>query len=218
VPVRGGNVHRARQPEGTRRVKRFFDILGAILALLILALPMLIIAILIRARLGSPVLFRQRRAGLHGIPFELVKFRTMANASNRESGPSPDAARIKPFGRFLRATSCDELPELWNVLRGEMSFVGPRPLLMQYLPLYSPDQARRHTVRPGLTGWAQINGRNAISWPERFRLDLWYIDHAGFWLDLRILVLTIFAVLGRRGISSKSEVTMPFFRGNQEAE
>jgi lipopolysaccharide/colanic/teichoic acid biosynthesis glycosyltransferase len=199
-------------------VKRLFDILGSVLALLVLALPMLVIAALIRIRLGAPVLFRQQRPGLHGVPFVMVKFRTMAHDCDAGDNLLPDAVRIERFGHFLRTTSLDELPELWNVLRGEMTFVGPRPLLMQYLPLYSPEQRRRHDVRPGLTGWAQIHGRNAVSWPERFRLDLWYVDHASVWLDLRILTATVFTVLGRGGISERGEATMSCFRGNREPE
>jgi lipopolysaccharide/colanic/teichoic acid biosynthesis glycosyltransferase len=199
-------------------VKRLFDVLAAIAGMMVLAVPMLAIAILVRLHLGSPILFRQQRAGKHGALFELVKFRTMAERHDARHRLLSDALRIDGFGRFLRTSSLDELPELWNVLRGDMSIVGPRPLLPQYLPLYSPDQARRHEVRPGITGWAQVNGRNAISWSERFALDVWYVDHAGFWLDLRILFRTVLTVLRRQGIGAEGDVTMPAFRGNGEPE
>jgi lipopolysaccharide/colanic/teichoic acid biosynthesis glycosyltransferase len=158
-------------------MKRLFDVVTAALALLLLALPLLALAWLIRRKLGSPVLFCQVRPGLQGRPFTMVKFRTMTDERGPDGALLPDAQRLTPFGRFLRASSLDELPELWNVLRGEMSLVGPRPLLMEYLPLYSPEQARRHAVRPGITGWAQVNGRNAISWADKFALDVWYVDH-----------------------------------------
>jgi lipopolysaccharide/colanic/teichoic acid biosynthesis glycosyltransferase len=159
------------------------------------------------------VLFRQQRPGYRGKPFWLLKFRTMSNTSDACGSLLPDAQRLTPFGSLLRATSIDELPELINILRGEMSFIGPRPLLMQYLPLYSHEQARRHEVRPGITGWAQINGRNAISWEEKFRLDVWYVDHQSFWLDLRIFLLTIWKVIRRQGISAAGEATMTPFTG-----
>jgi lipopolysaccharide/colanic/teichoic acid biosynthesis glycosyltransferase len=194
-------------------MKRVFDFLAASLALLMLALPLLALAWLIRCKLGSPVLFRQLRPGLHGKPFTMVKFRTMTDARDASGALLPDAQRLTHFGRFLRASSLDELPELWNVLRGEMSLVGPRPLLMQYLPLYSPEQARRHEVRPGITGWAQVNGRNAISWADKFALDVWYVDHSSLWLDVRILWLTVRKVLVRDGISAAGEATMPAFTG-----
>ena len=158
-------------------MKRLFDFVAASLALLLLALPLLALAWLIRRKLGSPVLFRQVRPGLQGRPFTMVKFRTMTDERGPDGALLPDAQRLTPFGRFLRASRLDELPELWNVLRGEMSLVGPRPLLMEYLPLYTPEQARRHEVRPGITGWAQVNGRNAISWADKFALDVWYVDH-----------------------------------------
>jgi lipopolysaccharide/colanic/teichoic acid biosynthesis glycosyltransferase len=159
------------------------------------------------------VFFRQVRPGLHGRPFTMVKFRTMRDAVDGEGRPLPDELRITPLGRFLRGTSLDELPELWNVLRGEMSLVGPRPLLMEYLPLYTPEQARRHEVRPGITGWAQVNGRNAIGWEEKFRLDSWYVDHRSLWLDLKILLLTVKKVFVREGISQEGQATMERFRG-----
>jgi len=196
-------------------LKRSIDVLVACLALLLLGLPMLLLARMVRTRLGSPVLFRQVRPGLHGRPFMMIKFRTMTDARGPDGELLPDAQRLTAFGRFLRASSLDELPELWNVLRGEMSLVGPRPLLMEYLPLYSPEQARRHEVRPGITGWAQVNGRNAVSWEERFRLDVWYVDHRSLWLDLRILWLTVRKVLVREGISAQGEATMPRFTGDK---
>jgi lipopolysaccharide/colanic/teichoic acid biosynthesis glycosyltransferase len=172
------------------------------------------VAAAVRLRLGSPVLFRQRRPGLHGRPFEMLKFRTMLDATDGAGNPLPDADRLTPLGRFLRATSLDELPELWNVLRGEMSLVGPRPLLMEYLPLYTPEQARRHEVRPGITGWAQVNGRNAISWEEKFRMDVWYVDRRTFALDLKILLLTAKKVVVREGISQQGQATMERFLGS----
>ena len=196
-------------------MKRLFDFLLALLALLLLALPLLVLALLVRRKLGSPVLFRQVRPGLHGQPFEMVKFRTMTDARGADGALLPDAVRLTPFGRFLRASSLDELPELWNVLKGEMSLVGPRPLLMEYLPLYSPQQARRHEVRPGITGWAQVNGRNALGWDEKFKLDVWYVDHRSLWLDIKILWLTVKKVLVREGISAAGEATMPRFTGGK---
>lgn len=194
-------------------MKRLFDILVSGLALVILAPLMAAVALLVRWRLGSPVLFRQTRPGQDARPFEMLKFRTMIEKQNAEGRPLPDADRLTRFGRFLRSTSLDELPELWNVLKGDMSLVGPRPLLMEYLPLYSPEQARRHEVRPGLTGWAQVNGRNAISWEEKFALDIWYVDNHTFRLDLRIIALTIRKVLYRSDISAQGEGTMPRFLG-----
>jgi lipopolysaccharide/colanic/teichoic acid biosynthesis glycosyltransferase len=196
-------------------MKRFFDLLALAIGLLILAVPLAFLAWQVRRKLGSPVLFTQVRAGLHGKPFRMVKFRTMTDERNASGALLPDAQRLMPFGRFLRASSLDELPELWNVLRGEMSLVGPRPLLMEYLPLYSPEQARRHEVRPGITGWAQVNGRNAISWADKFELDVWYVDHRGMWLDVRILWLTVRKVLVRDGISAAGEATMPRFEGDK---
>ena len=197
-------------------MKRLFDFLVASLALLLLALPLLLLALLVRRKLGSPVLFRQVRPGLHGQPFEMVKFRTMTDARGADGALLPDAVRLTPFGRFLRASSLDELPELWNVLKGEMSLVGPRPLLMEYVPLYSAEQYRRHEVRPGVTGWAQVNGRNAISWEEKFKLDVWYVEHQSLALDIKILWLTVKKVLLRDGISAAGEATMAKFTGEQK--
>jgi lipopolysaccharide/colanic/teichoic acid biosynthesis glycosyltransferase len=197
-------------------MKRLFDLLVSLVGLLLLALPLLVLALLVRRKLGSPVLFRQVRPGLHGRPFIMVKFRTMTDDRDGDGELMPDALRLNTFGRFLRASSLDELPGLWNVLRGEMSLVGPRPLLMEYLPLYSSEQARRHEVRPGITGWAQVNGRNAVSWDERFRFDVWYVDHRSFWLDLKILWLTVRKVIVREGISAQGEATMHRFTGNQQ--
>jgi sugar transferase EpsL len=195
-------------------VKRLIDTL-----LIIVSAPIWIpllagLALIIRLQLGSPVLFTQRRPGLHGRPFMLVKFRTMTDARDSGGLDTPDSERLTRFGRLLRATSLDELPELWNVLRGEMSLVGPRPLLMEYLPLYTPLQARRHEVRPGITGWAQISGRNAIRWDDRFALDVWYVDHHSFWLDFRILATTIVRVVRREGISQEGHATVQPFRGS----
>lgn len=195
-------------------MKRLFDLSVSALALLVLALPLLVLIWLVRRKLGSPVFFRQVRPGLNGLPFEMVKFRTMTDARGPDGLLLPDAVRLTPFGRFLRSTSLDELPELWNVLQGDMSLVGPRPLLMEYLPLYSPEQARRHAVRPGVTGWAQVNGRNAIGWEEKFALDVWYVDHQSLWLDIKILWLTVKKVLVRDGISAAGEATMSKFTGS----
>lgn len=196
-------------------MKRFFDLLMAGVVLLVLAFPMAMVALLVRLRLGRPVLFRQVRPGLHGKPFEMIKFRTMRDAVGTDGQLLPDSERLTPLGSFLRSTSLDELPELWNVLKGEMSMVGPRPLLLEYLPLYTPGQARRHEVRPGITGWAQINGRNALSWEEKFKLDVWYVDNRSFWLDLRILFLTIRKVVARDGISAAGEATIQRFTGSR---
>jgi lipopolysaccharide/colanic/teichoic acid biosynthesis glycosyltransferase len=194
-------------------MKRLFDAILAAFALIILALPLLILTWLIRRKLGSPVFFRQVRPGLRGQPFQMVKFRTMSDERGPDGELLPDAVRLTPFGRFLRATSLDELPELWNVLKGDMSLVGPRPLLVEYLPLYTPEQARRHEVRPGVTGWAQINGRNAISWEDKFKLDVWYVDNCSLSLDIKILWMTVKKVLVRDGISAAGEATMPKFTG-----
>ena len=172
-------------------LKRLFDIAGSTLGLLLLSPIILIVALQVRGKLGSPVLFRQIRPGMHGKPFEMIKFRTMKDAVDAEGNSLPDSERMTAFGQFLRATSLDELPELWNVLKGQMSLVGPRPLLMEYLPLYSEEQYRRHQMRPGITGWAQVNGRNAISWEDKFKLDVWYVDNRSFWLDLKVLFLTV---------------------------
>ena len=196
-------------------LKRVFDMLVAALALIFLAPLLAVIAVAVAYRLGRPVLFRQIRPGLLGRPFEMVKFRTMRDAQDSYGKPLPDDQRLTTFGVWLRSTSLDELPELWNVLKGDMSLVGPRPLLMEYLPLYTTDQARRHEVRPGVTGWAQVNGRNALSWDEKFKLDVWYVDHRSFWLDTKILMLTIKKVFVREGISATGEATMPKFTGSE---
>lgn len=195
-------------------IKRVLDISGSAAGLLILSPIILIVALFVRLRLGSPVLFTQQRPGLDGRIFRMLKFRTMTDARGADGSLLPDAERLTPFGRWLRATSLDELPEFWNVLRGDMSLVGPRPLLVEYLPLYSPEQARRHDAKPGLTGWAQVNGRNALRWDQKFALDVWYVDHQSLMLDLRILWLTFWRVLRRDGISATGEATMPVFTGN----
>ncbi len=195
--------------------KRLFDLVVSAIALIV-TLPLLAaLALLVRWKLGRPILFRQQRPGLHGRPFTIYKFRTMNDARDADGNLLPDAQRLTPFSHFLRSTSLDELPELWNVLRGEMSLVGPRPLLMQYLDRYTPEQARRHEVKPGLTGWAQVNGRNAISWEQRFAFDVWYVDHLSFWLDVKILLLTFGAVLSRRGISQPGHATIEEFMGSR---
>lgn len=191
--------------------KRAFDVVAASLAMVVLAPLMLVVAVAVLAFLGRPVLFRQLRPGLGGRPFTVLKFRTMREARDPEGESLADSERLGRFGRMLRASSLDELPELWNVFRGDMSFVGPRPLLMEYLPLYSPQQARRHEVRPGITGWAQINGRNAVSWTEKFELDVWYVDHRSLSLDLEILAKTVWKVLRGEGIAASGEATMSRF-------
>ncbi|MBK9738934.1 MAG: sugar transferase [Actinobacteria bacterium] len=196
-----------------RVVKRVLDVLLAMVGLVVLSPLLLVLAILVRQRLGSPVLFRQERPGLNGETFMLPKFRSMTSERSTAGDLLPDAERLTSFGRFLRSTSLDELPELWSILRGDMSLVGPRPLLMSYLPLYSAEQARRHLVRPGLTGWAQVNGRNAITWPQKFELDVWYVDHLSFRLDASILVKTVVGVVRREGVSAEGEATMPPFEG-----
>lgn len=195
------------------RLKRGFDVITSLTALIVLSPVLLVVALLVRSRLGSPVLFRQVRPGLGGQPFEMIKFRTMLDALGPDGQPLSDAERLTPFGRWLRSTSLDELPELWNVLKGDMSLVGPRPLLMEYLPLYSAEQARRHEVRPGVTGWAQVNGRNAISWDEKFALDIYYVKHGDIVVDLKILFLTLHKVLQRDGVSSATAATMERFTG-----
>ncbi len=194
--------------------KRLFDLIMSLFLLILLSPLLLILALLVRIAHGSPVLFRQQRPGYLGKPFVCYKFRTMNDQRDENGNLLPDEQRLTPLGRFLRSTSLDELPELFNVLRGEMSLVGPRPLLMQYLDRYTPQQARRHEVLPGITGWAQVNGRNALSWEEKFRLDVWYVDHWSFWLDLKILALTAIKVLRREGISSEGYATAPEFMGN----
>jgi lipopolysaccharide/colanic/teichoic acid biosynthesis glycosyltransferase len=194
--------------------KRCLDLAGAGAAAALAAPALLALALLVRLRLGRPVLFRQERPGRHGRPFTLLKLRTMRDLRDAAGEPLPDERRFGPLGRFLRRSSLDELPELWNVLRGDMSLVGPRPLLMEYLPRYSPEQARRHEVRPGITGWAQVNGRNALTWEEKFAHDVWYVDHVSLGVDLRILGATLLAVLRRDGISAEGHATMPKFQGS----
>jgi lipopolysaccharide/colanic/teichoic acid biosynthesis glycosyltransferase len=193
--------------------KRLLGILGASFGLVILSPILIIVAALVRHQLGAPVLFRQTRPGKNGKSFEMIKFRTMRDATDQDGHPLPDAERLTSLGKRLRSTSLDELPGLWNVLKGEMSLVGPRPLLVEYLPLYSDEQARRHEVRPGITGWAQVNGRNAISWEEKFALDVWYVDNRTIWLDFKIIWMTVKKVLTREGISAEGEVTMSKFTG-----
>ncbi len=195
--------------------KRIFDVAVALVAFISLAPVLLSVAILVRLQLGSPVLFRQERPGKGGLPFTMIKFRTMKDAFSANGEALSDEERLTNLGRILRSTSLDELPELWNVLVGNMSLVGPRPLLMEYLPLYSEEQFRRHEVRPGITGWAQVNGRNAISWEDKFDLDVWYVDHQSFCLDIKILLLTVKKVLIRDGISAEGEATMSKFKGNR---
>lgn len=194
-------------------MKRLIDIAGSLFGLLLLSPVMLVAAIAIRRRMGAPVLFAQDRPGLGGQPFRMYKFRSMLNACGADGQPLSDAERLTALGRFLRSTSIDELPGLWNVLKGDMSLVGPRPLLMEYLPRYNAEQARRNDVRPGLTGWAQVNGRNALSWEEKFALDIWYVDHRSLWLDIRIIWLTLLRIIQRDGISAEGEATMSKFQG-----
>lgn len=198
-------------------IKRLFDIFSSLLALIILLPILIIVAILIFLNLGSPILFTQERPGLHGKVFKIMKFRTMLERKDKKGNLLPDDERMTQFGSFLRSSSLDELPSLFNVLKGDMSLVGPRPLLVKYLPLYSNEQARRHNVRPGITGWAQVNGRNAINWDEKFALDIWYVDNISFWLDIKILFLTIKKVIIKDGIAADNHVTMPIFRGNERS-
>jgi sugar transferase EpsL len=193
--------------------KRVFDLFLLIFSSILLLPLLIIVAVLARALLGAPVLFRQQRPGWRGRPFRLLKFRTMTDARDAAGALLPDAERLTTFGRFLRATSLDELPELFNVLKGDMSLVGPRPLLMQYLDRYTPEQARRHEVKPGITGWAQVNGRNAITWEDKFKLDVWYVDNWSLWLDLKIICMTIWKILTREGINQPGQATMAEFRG-----
>ncbi len=197
-------------------MKRCIDFFAAVAGLLCLWPLLLLVALLVRVKLGSPVVFSQVRPGLGGQPFKMYKFRTMTDERDAGGQLLPDEVRLTAFGRLLRSTSLDELPELWNVLKGEMSLVGPRPLLMEYLPLYTQEQARRHEVRPGITGWAQVNGRNAISWEDKFRLDVWYVDHQSLWLDIRILWLTVRKVLVREGIAAAGEATTSKFTGSSQ--
>ncbi len=194
-------------------IKRLIDIFVASSGLILLSPVLATVAILVRRKLGSPVLFRQVRPGKGGKPFEMMKFRTMTDERGADGELLPDEQRLTPFGQFLRSTSLDELPGLISVLKGDMSLVGPRPLLLEYLPLYSPEQARRHNVRPGITGWAQVNGRNALSWDEKFELDVWYVDNQSLWLDIKILFLTVKKVLVREGITAEGEATMTKFTG-----
>jgi sugar transferase EpsL len=196
-------------------VKRILDLIASLLAFLLLSPLMLVLAVAIRVILGGPVLFNQQRPGINGIPFELVKFRTMTNSEDSQGNLLPDSKRLPKFGRILRTTSLDELPGLWNVLKGEMSLVGPRPLLMEYLDLYSSEQARRHDVRPGITGWAQVNGRNALTWSEKLALDVWYVDNQSTWLDIKILFLTVAKVFTGDGVSQQGHATMEKFRGSK---
>lgn len=197
-------------------MKRFFDILGAGIGLIFLSPLMLALAILIRWRTGPPALFRHERAGLHGKPFVLYKFRSMGDGRDGRGALLSDGERLTELGKFLRRTSLDELPQLWNVLKGDMSLVGPRPLLLEYVPLYDETQRRRLSVRPGITGWAQVNGRNAITWEEKFALDVWYVDRHDLWLDMKILLLTVRKILKREGISAAGEATMPRFEGSNK--
>ena len=197
-------------------MKRLMDLLGSFLGLILLSPVLIVVSALVRLKLGSPILFTQIRPGLGGKSFKMMKFRTMTDERDENGELLPDEVRLTQFGAFLRSTSLDELPELINVLRGDMSLVGPRPLLMEYLPLYSERQYRRHEARPGITGWAQINGRNALSWDEKFELDVWYVENRSLWLDIKILFLTVLKVVKRDGISHGGEATMPKFTGRGE--
>lgn len=199
-------------------VKRFFDIVSSLLAILVLAVPMVILAVLIRVKLGGPVLFKQERPGKDGRIFTLIKFRTMTNACDENGELLPDEVRLTKFGVFLRSTSLDELPELFNILKGDMSVIGPRPLLVQYLPRYNEHQSRRHLVRPGLTGWAQVNGRNAISWEQKFDYDVEYVENVNLFLDIKIIFMTVVNVIKKDGISSETSATMEEFMGTEEKE
>ena len=196
-------------------LKRLLDIIIASIALILLSPLYAFVAYKVKKNLGSPVLFRQVRPGLHGKPFEMIKFRTMKDAMDEQGNPLPDSERLTPFGQMLRSSSLDEMPELWNVIKGDMSIVGPRPLLMEYLPLYSPEQAKRHDVRPGMTGHAQVNGRNAIGWEEKFKLDTWYVENQSIWLDFKIMFKTVHKVLAKDDISAEGEATMTKFTGTK---
>ena len=207
-----------KRTTGYDRVKRGVDVLLAGVALVLSSPLLAVIAWKVRRKLGAPVLFRQRRPGLHGRPFTLYKFRTMTDARDAHGDPLPDEQRLTRFGRWLRSTSLDELPELFNVLRGDMSLVGPRPLLEEYLELYSPEQARRHEVLPGITGWSQVHGRNDMPWSQKLALDVWYVEHRSFSVDLRILVRTLWVATTRRGVSLPGHATTVRFRGNQDDE
>jgi lipopolysaccharide/colanic/teichoic acid biosynthesis glycosyltransferase len=202
----------------TRRAKRYFDLLCILLSLPLLVPGCALVALLVRVFLGAPVLFVQKRPGQGAQPFLMVKFRSMIDLRDAEGNQLPDEQRLTRFGRFLRATSLDELPELWNVLKGEMSLVGPRPLLMEYIDLYTSEQARRHEVPPGITGWAQVNGRNGLSWEDKFRLDVWYVDNQSLWLDLKILCLTVWKVISREGITAEGKATTSRFKGTGRFE
>lgn len=197
-------------------IKRILDITIASTALILLSPVYLIVAHKVKKNLGSPVLFRQVRPGLNGQPFEMIKFRTMKDALDADGNPLPDSDRLTPFGKMLRATSLDEMPELWNVIKGDMSIVGPRPLLMEYLPLYNEQQAKRHNVRPGITGYAQVNGRNAISWEKKFEFDTWYVENQSLWLDFKIMLKTVKKVIAKDDISAEGEATMTKFTGTPE--
>lgn len=199
-------------------IKRLLDIIIASIALILLSPLYAFVAYKVKKNLGSPVLFRQVRPGLHGKPFEMIKFRTMKDAVDEQGNPLPDSERLTPFGQMLRSTSLDEMPELWNVIKGDMSIVGPRPLLMEYLPLYSPEQAKRHDVRPGMTGHAQVNGRNTIGWEEKFKLDTWYVENQSIWLDFKIMFKTVHKVLAKDDISAEGEATMTRFTGSQHKD
>lgn len=205
-------------PPGLPVSKRIFDLILTSLGLIFLSPFILLTALSVRIFLGTPLVFRQKRPGYKGRPFFIYKFRTMTDASDSAGNLLPDSQRLTRLGRFLRALSLDELPELINILRGEMSLVGPRPLLMEYLELYSPEQMRRHDVYPGLTGWAQVNGRNAITWQDKFALDVWYVDHWSFWLDIKIIFITIRKVLRREGVSQQGQATVEYFQGNTEGK
>ena len=206
-----------RQQGPRLTVKKAFDRLAAAAAFVVLSPVLVMTALAIRATMGSPVLFRQKRPGLHGEPIHILKFRTMRHAMGADGRALPDSQRLTRLGSFLRRTSLDELPQLWNVMRGDLSLVGPRPLLMQYLPRYSPEQARRHDVMPGITGWAQINGRNALTWEEKFALDVWYVDHHSTRLDVEILGKTVSQVFSGHGVSAPGHATMEPFRGSAES-
>ena len=203
---------------GVPLIKRIFDLAFATISLILLSPLLLVLALVVRYRHGSPVLFRQRRPGYNGVPFTIYKFRTMTDARDDQGAPLPDAERLTRLGKFLRSSSLDELPELYNILRGKMSIVGPRPLLMQYLERYNPEQARRHDVLPGITGWAQVNGRNALTWEDKFRLDIWYVDNWSLWLDLKIIGLTLWKVIRREGISQPGHATAEEFMGTPPGE
>lgn len=198
-------------------MKRLFNFVIASIGLMLLSPIILLTALFVRIKLGSPVLFKQQRPGLHARPFYVIKFRTMTDQTDSEGRLLPDEVRLTPFGKLLRNLSLDELPQLFNVLKGDLSLVGPRPLLMEYLPHYTPEQARRHEVKPGITGWAQVNGRNAISWDEKFKLDVWYVDNQSFWLDLKILWMTVIKVFKREGISQEGQASAEKFQGNDKA-